>query len=347
MHNHEPPEKRELRDIAFEIEQRRQHLGLSKNALCQKFGQLGSTKTYGRILDVTDELEGLNVLTQLQNFRVARELLLDFKEDPEESKIYADFTFIKSAMDTVGEALQQNDNTRLVLVTGESGSGKSTLLDQMQQSDRTRSIVWRVEATEAWRESSFELLGAILGTVGIFERQPEGEKKKDADSAMPRTPGGRLAKLVQRLNGNRAIIAIDEGHHIGAAGYNIVKSIINQTRAVVVLTAIPEIIQRINKNAYAEATQLFRNRLYEHVRFGAPQAGEVIEFMRRRGVGFAGPKIAASVAEKIASEAKHFGNWKYAVRCTREARRKSAEPFTAEQFMQVILDVKNKISLGG
>ena len=42
-------------------------------------------------------------------------------------------------------------------------------------------------------------------------------------------------------------LAIDEAHHIGPAGYNIVKTIINQTRAVIVMTAIPDLIARINR----------------------------------------------------------------------------------------------------
>lgn len=338
----------ELRRIAQEIENRRLTLGLSKNVLCQKFGQLGSTKTFGRMLDAKDALEELNLDRQLENYQAALELVLGYDEDPEELKIYSDFGFVRRGLNAVSDALQETDITRFVLVTAGSGGGKSAFLDLLQSEKKTASITYRVEATEAWRSKISDLLGALLMEVGMFDRSTEEERaRRDPSKELPQSSDARLRKLIERLDSRRVILAIDEGHHIGAEGYNIVKTIINQTRAVVVMTAIPEIIARINKKSHSEAQQLFTNRLSEHVRLGTPEAGDVLEFLKRRGIKFATAKDASAIADKISKEADSYGLWKYVKRCARYGRKEGGGPFNQNDFVKVIVRVKNSISLGG
>ena len=352
MHNPEPTNPiTDLRAVAAQIEARRLDLGLSKNELCRKFGQLGSTKTYGRILNENDPLEGVIVPRQLGNYQVAWELLQTYTEDPEANRLYHDFEFVRGAVAAVHEALDQPDITRLVLVTGGPGAGKTAFLDILEETRQTANIFYRVEATEAWRESTNELLGALLMEVGMFDRAPAGgdtesRQRLEPEKALPIGPAARLRKLEDRLDSRKVILGIDEAHHIGPAGYNIIKTLINRTRAAVVMTAIPELITRINKAAHAEAKQLFFNRLYEHVRLGAPQAGDVLEFLRRRGVKFTSPKDASAIAAKIADDAQSHGLWKYVVRCARRARRQEG-PLDAAAFAKIILAVKGAISLGG
>ncbi len=272
-----------LRSLAQQIEAWRLGRGLSRNQICQRYGQLGSSKTYGRILDVEDGLAQLDVAVQTANYQAAWELLQVSKDDPEANRIYSDFEWVRAALVTVTEALDEPGISRLVLITGGTGAGKSTILDLLDRHPITKNITYRVEATEAWRESTNELLGALLTEVGAFERATDDAAAKSPTNALPLSPGARLRKLVERINGRRVILSIDESHHIGPAGYNIVKTIINQTRAVVVMTAMPELIARINRASHAEAAQLFQNRLFEHVRLTRPEAGDVLEFCKRRG----------------------------------------------------------------
>jgi hypothetical protein len=340
----------QLREIAKQIEERREFLSLSKNSLCQKFGQLGSTKTYGRILNPNDELDQLDIGVQLENYQAAWEIFQTHTEDTEEEKVYGDFEFMVDGFTAVREAMQEPGITRLVLITAGPGGGKSAFITHLQRHPATKSIIYKVEATEAWRESTNELLGALLLEVGVFERQilEEGEdrKKQDPEKGLPIGPGARLRKLIERLNGRKVILAIDEGHHIGPAGYNILKTLLNQTKAVVVMAAHPDLILRINKSSHAEASQLFVNRLYEHVRIGPPQVAEVMEFMKRRGVKFASSKEANEVAAKIVSDGPRFGLWKYVFRCTRKARLQLTAPATVADFAKIIVKVKSSISLG-
>jgi hypothetical protein len=336
----------ELRELALNIETRRVQLDLSKNALCQKFGQLGSTKTYGRILDGGDDLTQLNIAGQLENYRAAWELIQSCDDDPEQMRIYSDFEFVEEAMAAVAEAMQQTDNTRLVLVTAGSGGGKSTVLDWLKEDPKTSKIFYKVEATEAWRMREGGLLGALLMEVGSYDgEEARGNRRKANYQALPIGANARLRQLIELIDGRRIILGVDEFHHIGPAGYNIIKTIINQTRAVVVAAGMPELIARINKNSHSEAKQLFHNRLFKHVSIGTPSTGEVLEYLKRRGVKFAGPREANAIAEKLSKDSATYGLWKFVKRCANEARKKASHPFSLEAFAGIIAKVKANISL--
>src|SRR5438105_15902043 len=110
-----------LRTVAGEIEAWREERGLSKAALCKKFGHLGSTKTYGRIIDREDDLKELDPVRQLDNYEAVLVLMQSEHGDPEDSKVYTDFEFIRDGMQAVINATRETGNNRLVLVTGERG----------------------------------------------------------------------------------------------------------------------------------------------------------------------------------------------------------------------------------
>lgn len=341
----------QLRELGQKIEGWRQAQDWTVNALCREYGQLGSSKTFGRILDAQDDLsEGMDIDKQFLNYRAAWELMQEREEDPEENKIYTDFDFMKAGLSAIAEAVQQTDITRFVLITGLSGAGKSTLLDALQAHPRLGAITSRVEATEAWRAKTTDFLGALLMEMGHYDDKSKKDgSKEEADRGrkpeLPQSTNARLEKLIERLDGRRRILAIDEFHHVGPEGYNMVKTIINRTKAVVVGVAIPELITRINKSNHAEAKQLFFNRLYEHVRFGEPRTGDVLEFMRRRGMKFASEKDAGVIAKSLASDSYEFGMWKYVKRCVKRANRSKGKAWTAEDFKDVVVRVKNSISL--
>lgn len=341
----------ELRELANKIERRREELGLSKNALCLKFGQLGSTKTFGRILNDKDDLGQLDLEAQLENYRAALELVLAFDEDPEESKIYSDFEFFQTAMDAVLEAREESDNTRLVLITAGSGGGKSTFLDWLCDYKLTRGICFPVEATEAWRQRESGLLNAWLMALGRYDgSDAPRHQRNEFYRSLPVGSDAKLRELTKLIDGKRLILPIDEFHHLGPAGMNVVKTVLNQTSAVVVGATIPELMNRINKTSHEETKQLFHNRLYKRVDFPAPSSGDVLEYLKRRGVKFTGPRDASAVAEKLSIDARYCGLWKFVKRCAKEAKRREKKTtglhWGADGFAKIIGAVKSSISLG-
>jgi hypothetical protein len=66
---------KQLKELAYQIEIKREALGFTKKGWCDRFGQLGSTKTYGRIINPKDELEELDVERQLDNYLAAWEMI--------------------------------------------------------------------------------------------------------------------------------------------------------------------------------------------------------------------------------------------------------------------------------
>lgn len=336
-----------LRQLAGQIDQRRVELDLSKNQLCAKYGQLGSTKTFGRILKDDDDLDGMDIEKQVQNYGAALELLAAYAEDPEENKIYADFSFVREAMQSVAEAMQQTDNTRLVLVTSRSGGGKTTFKEALKLNPRFRNNLYDVEATEAWRSKTNGLLGALLEAV-LINRAKADEKEESSRASLVKSIQGteaRLIKLIERINGSKIILVIDEAHHLGPEGFNLVKTIINQTRAVVILLAHPDLLNRINRNSYAETSQLWQNRLYECIKLPAPVSGDVMEFLKRRGVKFASEKVVSEASASISKESDTHGLWKFVKRCAQQARKNGAGALSSEDFARVIVKVKARISL--
>jgi len=340
----------ELKSLGTKIETWRASNHLSKNALCKQFGQLGSTKTYGRVIDPEDALDDLNIDGQLANYLAAWDLIQAFKQNPKDTEIYADFDHIMDATTAVAEALQEpaDSISRLVLITGDTGSGKSTAVKILETHPATANVTYSIEATEAWRESENELLGALLMEIGIFDKADDesGEKKKkDPRAGLPAGAGARLQKLIDRIDGRRLIIIIDEAHHIGPAGFNLVKTLINQTSAVFVLCGMTELILRINRTSHAECRQLFFNRLYKHIRLDAPEPGPVLEFFKRRGIIFETALEASQISNRVAQDSKGFGNWKYLVRCAKESRKRPNKPHTFETFVAITTAVKRHISL--
>ena len=341
----------QLRELGKKIEVWRLAQDMSVAALCRDYGQLGSSKTFGRVLDEADDLsEGMDVGKRALDYQAAWELILERKEDPEQNRIYTDFDFVKSGLSAVTEALQQTDNTRFVLVTAGSGGGKSIFADILMEHKQLGPITTVVEASEAWRAKTTDFLGALLTKQGHFDRRGKRDGTEEAAdrSRKPELPQGandRLEKLIERLDGRRQVMVIDEFHHVGPEGYNLVKTIINRTRTVVVGLAIPELINRINKNSHAEAKQLFFNRLYEHVRFGAPQSGDVLTFMERRGLKFKSTDSARNIARSVSNDSTSYGLWKYVKRCVTRAKAKGAVAWGEEGFKEIIVRVKNSIEL--
>jgi type II secretory pathway predicted ATPase ExeA len=340
----------QLRELGRKIEEWRVAHDYSKNKICAKFGQLGSSKTYGRVLDLKDDLaEAFDLDKQLPNYQAAWDLIQEHQEDPEENRIYEDFGFMESALEQVKEAMQQTDDMRLVLITGRPGAGKSAALKLLQADKRIGAVTVRVEATEAWRAKTTDFLGALLTEMGHYDRRgkqdaSDGEVDRGRKAELPQSANDRLNRLIERIDGKRIVLAIDEAHHIGAEGYNVIKTLINQTSATVVMAAIPDLVNRINKKSHCEALQLF-GRMWSRVDLGSPKTGDVLQFMTRRGLKFATPADANGIARKIADESSTLGLWRYVKRCVREAKRRAGTAWTAEEFSHVIVKVRNSISL--
>ncbi|GEM_PF-961501 len=309
---------KQLRALARDVQNYQIERGWSDSKICSQIANIGSTKTYKRILDEADPLDQMDVEKQIRSYEAAVELIKARrgKDRPPEPE-YEDFANIVDSRAAVARALQEDSIARFVVIEGENGTGKDAVKNALL--DKWSKIIVPVEATELWRESMSVPLADIINALSIRRQTESGEKFK-----MPNFPAARLELIIEELKNRKLVLLINEGHHMGPRSLNLIKTLINQTPVVPVMLCIPKLLQRLVSSAYEEAIQLFGNRLCERVRLNAPAEDEILLMFERRGVRFADVQEENLAAQALARESAHFGNWRYIVQVTREAREMGA-----------------------
>lgn len=329
----------QLRQLAREVSNYQAERGWSDAKLCKEIAHVGSSKTYKRILDEDDDLEELAVERQLQNYQAAVETIraLRTKERPIEPE-YEDFSNIMNARAAVGRALLEDEESvqRLVIIEGNTGTGKDAVRRNLLKN--WPKITVAVEATELWRDSVLAPLKAIHAAIHIVKQADRDTKEVPQP---PRYPADILAEILDALRARKLVLLINEAHHFGPRGLNMIKTLINQTPTVVVLECIPALLTRLLSSSYEEAVQLTGNRLCERVYLAPPPADEITLMLERRGVKFADAETRNTAAKTMASEAAQFGNWRFVQQVARklyEATRKA--PVTLQVLTRAIADVR-------
>lgn len=317
--------KNQLRALAREVQNYQLERDWSDTRLCKEIAHVGSTKTYKRILDDTDDLEELNVDTQLRNYQAAAETIraLRTKDRPAEPE-YEDFTNILNARAAVGRALLEEEDcvARLVIIEGNTATGKDAVKKNLLKV--WPKITVAVEASELWRDSLAVPARAIYAALNVVKQADKDTKETPKP---PRYPAEIIAEVIAALKERKLVLIINEAHHLGPRGLNMVKTLLNQTPTVIVLECIPALLTRLLSSSYEEAVQLTGNRLCERVYLNSPPTDEILLMLERRGVRFTDAQTRNTAAKTLANEAPNFGNWRYISQVTRklfEATRKSA-----------------------
>lgn len=295
----------QLRALAQQVRNYQVERDWSDAKLCKEIAQVGSTKTYKRILDGEDDLDELNIETQLRNYGSAVEYInvLRTKDRPAEP-IYKEFANITDVRAAVTKAMMEESIARLVLVEGFTATGKDEALKHLQSA--WPNTVIAIEADELWRDSLNAPTAALYRAVGL-----NGDK-------MPRYPLERMDEIKAELRKRKLIVCINEAHHIGVRGLNMVKTLINQTPSVFALFCHPTLMTRMLSSSYEETSQLTGNRLFEKVELSTPQPSEILIMLEKRGVKFSDNETRATTAKTLASEAPNYGNWRFVVQVTRK-----------------------------
>ncbi len=295
----------QLRALAREVRNYQLERDWSDTKLCKEIAHVGSSKTYKRILDETDDLEELNVETQLRNYQAAAEYLsaLRAKDRPVEA-IYKDFSNILDVEAAVVKAMTEETVARLVMVEGFTATGKDESLKHIQS--KWPNTVLVTEADELWRDSLNAPTAALYCAVGLSRGK------------MPRYPMERMEEIKAELRKRKVIVAINEAHHMGVRGLNMVKTLINQTPTVFALFCHPTLMTRMLSSSYEETSQLTGNRLFEKVELPTPPANEILQMLERRGVKFSDSETKNTAAKTLAGDAPHYGNWRFVSQVTRK-----------------------------
>lgn len=330
----------QLRALAREVRNYQLERDWSDSKLCKDIAHVGSSKTYKRILDDTDDLSELNVDSQLRNYQAAVETItaLRTKDRPAEPE-YKDFSNILYSLAAVRRAWTEDEEcvARLVIIEGATGTGKDAVRKHLERD--WPKVTVAVEATELWRDSLAVPARAIYQALSVVKQADRSTKEAPKP---PRYPAEILQEVISALRDRKLLLIINEAHHMGPRTLNMLKTIINQTPTIIVLECIPTLLTRLLSSSYEEAIQLTGNRLCERVYLSSPPPDEILMMLERRGVKFADPEVRNAAAKTLATEAPNFGNWRYVSQVARklyEASRKA--PVVMGVLTRAIADVRN------
>lgn len=311
----------ELVELANTINAWQQFRELSDTALCNHRSiDIGSPKTFNAI--VAGNLEGYDVDRWLPAYRAAWNVLQVQPDAGDEVAVFEDLTPTVGVRAAMLDAMRERGNDRLIIVEGEPGMGKSFAVRALVNRFGAARIVL-AEASEIWRDSINAMLSDLLKALG----QP-----------VPTTSSACMDKLIEVLKAKRVCLVIDEAHHMGPRGLNLVKSIINRSPGEVIMLGLSVLLKRLELAAYQEAKQLTLNRLSERIRLMDVDPSDAEKLMTR--IGGLSAAIAREVGRPLAAMSKNRGALKFVHLVARRCRRDGLE--TADDVLKAAGRISNR-----
>ena len=236
-----------LVDLARWIYAWQSQKGLKDAQIIRQFPGLGSAKTYRDLR--TGKVDGYDVDRWLSEYGMVQSEITVRENETAVEEVFTDLSTVVILRRAALDAMATNGSNRVVIAQGGSGSGKSFALMALQEMYGSRIIV--IEALDVWNDKPMQMLAEILMQCG-FDNPPK-------------TPTSCLKAVIKYLKRSRTMLAIDEGHHLGAHCINAIKALVNQTPGEFMLLAMGTLWDKLETNTYQEAAQLVKNRLSERV----------------------------------------------------------------------------------
>lgn len=295
----------ELCEIARQIRDWQLARHVTDTRLCADY-DIGSPKTFRALADGHDD--GYDGDRWLPKYRAAWNLIQAADEGPEQMPVFDDIGPAIRLRAAFADAMRETGNDRLIIVEGNPGDGKSTAVTALAARYGSRIVL--AEAVETWRDSINAMLGDLLLSLGVH--QP------------PVSAAAKLDKLVgvDVLNARRICLVIDEAHHMGPRGLNIIKTIINRTPGEVIMMGLPVLLKRLEMAAYQEARQLTLNRLCERITLSSADKDDTAILLER--IGAVPAPVAREACARVAAMAVGHGSLKFVARVCRRMRREGA-----------------------
>lgn len=333
-HDHETDAARQLRQIATAIETYRADLGMTKATLLRTYPELGTDKSYGKIIagDFTElKIEDRwlpawsHVWSQIQA-----------GEDDDDSELIANMSGPTELCRAYLETRNEKGNARFILALGDTGVGKSSAV-RILRAKPYGGLITAVEACEIWkgktgRGSAIPLLREIGRASGLRD-----------------LPAGRdrlLTAVVDGLSAKRRGIVIDELHHLCPEGVNTLKALINLTPSIIIGMAMPVLWDKLSgsRAGWIECKQIKGNRLAEviHMRL---LVEDVLTYLQARLADLQlSDAFLADAARRLQAEAVHLGNLAFVKAAVRRFRRevRAGEEPSKETLSQVIASEKKR-----
>lgn len=293
-----PDARAALRAIAVQIEQWRTARGMSKSALMREISGLND-KTYNKIL--REDWDGLTPGNHLDRYSAALRECQRFDLRVGKEQIMADLPPTAVVYAALCGLRLNSGNDRFLLILSEGGGGKTEALRHAEQ--HIDGAVY-VCGGATW-SSPRHAVADILTALGV----PEND--------IPVSFADRTDMLISRLNIKPALLLIDEYHEAAPLMHNVLKLVINRTRAWVAVAAASSIWNDNAAKSWAILRQMVHNRMDLRVSLPPPTAGDVEDYLvARLGINPPREKTPDAPAwdgafKGIASTARNNGLWAY------------------------------------
>lgn len=235
-------EKRvELDRLIARVEQHRVALGLSHARFSVRYRKcVGSQKTWENRL-LPRKWNELNLDVWLGRLR---KFVLELDGAVGDQEIFENLPIVRYAALLYDTLQSQENDRRCGMLVGTQGTGKTLALQFLRQSNKTLPVF--LSANETWKDSRMRIATALATGVNATVSGSASQTFQNA---------------VEALKSNPLTLLIDEAHEGGVLLMKLVKSIINETRARIILSIYPTAWRRLlngANDAYSEAQQLLR-----------------------------------------------------------------------------------------
>ncbi len=323
----------QLLSTAKHIDTYRADLGISKASLLRDFPELGSDKTYGKL--VNGDASQLDAAAWLEKYEHVWGQIQHDEQGADEGLIEsldAPVELCRSYLETRNE----RGNGRFILLLGDSGVGKTSAV-QVMKSKPYGGLIFDLEATDVWKDkagrgTAVPLLQAIGERIGL--------------KGLPASKAKLLGVIIGKLKERRICLVIEEVHHLCPQGVNTLKTLINLTPVIIIATGLPVLWEKLagSRAAWAECKQLTGNRLAERIELRLTVADVSAFITRRLGSDLATPDFLQRCAPLLTQEAVSRGNMKFVSKTVQTFQRQvgKGEDATVETFKNAIALEKKK-----
>ena len=233
--------REELKRLVARVEQFRVATGLTHSQFSTRYAQfVGSQKSweFRLIAGKWDELKLTTWLPKLRKF------VAQIDGASQDQEIFAGLPIVRHA-EYLYETLQSRTNDRrCAMLIGTQGTGKTLALRHVQRSNKFTPIF--ISANETWKDSRMRIATALAQHV---------------NATISSSASQTFQNVVEALKASPVTILVDEAHEGGVLLMKLVKTIINETNARVIMSVYPTAWSRLlngANDAYAEAQQLLR-----------------------------------------------------------------------------------------
>lgn len=235
--------QQELDALIRRIEKYQADIGLSDSRFGARYAHyIGSPKTW------TDRLKPRayeSIKAKIEKWSGKLRQFIDEIDGLHHAQVtFEEFPIVRHAARLYDTLAAQRDDRRCAMLIGVQGTGKTLALRHLQAMHPAATKFF--SANETWKDSRMCIASAIASGIG---------------SPVETSASGTFIKALARLKEQPITLLIDEAHEGGVLLMKLVKTIINETPARIIMAQYPTSWNRLNNganDAYAEAQQILR-----------------------------------------------------------------------------------------